>query len=107
MATDVKHPVDQAQDQIPDYIRQGQDAYMKNAQSWWDAWTDLIHQATPNDTTEERPYGPSAFVDRYFDAWEKGLNLQRQAWHRFIDASTYAMHAGEEVAEKTAKKAQK
>ncbi|MGH8929288.1 MAG: hypothetical protein ACRDZO_01285 [Egibacteraceae bacterium] len=100
MATDVKQPVDETQDQILDYIRQGQDAYVKTAQSWWDAWTDLIHQATPSETMEERPYGPRAFVDRYFDAWEKSLKLQREAWHRVLDASTYAVQASEDVAEK-------
>ncbi len=96
MATDVK-PSD---DQYIDYVWQRQDAYLKTIQSWWENWADVFYPTQPNDTTEARPYGPSAFVDRYFDAWEKGLKLQREAWHRVLDATTYAAQASEDVAEK-------
>jgi hypothetical protein len=97
MTTDVKQTTEQLQHQTLDYVRQGQDAFVKTVQTLSETWADTVRQWAPADLGDTRYFNPAELVDQWFDYSEQFLAVQREFAHSVINAIAPALQAGEDA----------
>jgi hypothetical protein len=97
MTTDVKQTTEQLQHQTLDYVRQGQDAFVKTVQTLSETWADTVRQWVPADFGDTRSFNPAELVDQWFDYSEQFLAVQREFAHSVINAIAPALQAGEDA----------
>ena len=101
---DIRQTSDQIQGQTLDFMRQGQDVFVKAFQAWTEGWAQAVSQFAPQGEggPADQPIpNPQELVDQVFDFGEQLLALQREFAHRMLQAAASTWQTAEDTAEST------